>query len=214
MYVDLHGLALSGSPGETYVGTGGVWRSRWSNVDPKQHTARLVLDLSEALPARWVPAPDGGCLQVGAPAETCPFTPERPRVESVELVNQPGQSGQLRVRLSGPTEFSVEVSRRPYRLHLSSAGRSRHAAVPKRRGGGDSPQRPGVPPGGPWSAGRDPAGLDHALHRGHRSDRREITLLLRSETLADKRLVIDPGHAGRTPARKAADCARRMSPWR
>ena len=212
-YVDLSGLALEAAPGEEYVGAGGVWRARWSEVNPQQRSARLVLDLQAAEPARWVPTPDGGELEVGpAGGDLSPFTPERPRVEALDLVNQPGQSGQVTVRLSAPAEFSLEVSRRPYSFTLvlpDAVGEeldrtAEPTPLPSSRGGrGDIIRGAEVRPEGE-------CGVEVVIRPGWMmrpvvatdATGRELTFTLRRDTLEGKRLVIDPGHGGKDPGGK------------
>jgi N-acetylmuramoyl-L-alanine amidase len=204
VYVDVRGLALDPQEGEHYLGAGGAWRLRWSQIDSGSATARFVVDLCAPRSACWVAAADGGRLEVGtiSGAEQV-FLPERPRLESVELVNQPGESGRVVVRLSAPAEFSWEITRRPYDLLLSlpdvvAASLTRTAepnAVirgvevrPRGAHGAEVAVRLG------WvmrfSMCADPAG-------------REITVVLQRGVLAGKRIVIDPGHGGRDPGAQA-----------
>ncbi len=204
VYVDLPGLALEPPPGELYVGASGVWRLRYSQFKPESFTARFVLDLRDRQPARWTPAPDGGCLELGTlTGKELPFTPERPRVKSVELLNQPGESGQAVIRLSGPVEFTWEVSRCPYGITFTLpdavASPLCRTAAPDAlvRGAevlpaADHGVKVAVSFG--WAM-RCAVSADAAAQ--------EITVRLKRDTLAGKRLVVDPGHGGRDPGAQA-----------
>jgi N-acetylmuramoyl-L-alanine amidase len=201
-FVDLHGLVLDPVPEEKYVGVDGVWHARWSEINPQQHSARLVLDLQAPLPARWVPAPDGGRLEVGpAGGDLSPFTPERPRVEALDLVNDPGQSGQVKVRLSAPAEFSLETTRRPYGFTLvfpDAVGEALSPAPASAVGGGPIIRAAEARPQGEY-------GVEVAIQPGWvmrptvetDATGQQITFTLRRDTLAGKTLVIDPGHGGK-----------------
>ena len=204
VYVDLPGLAIDRREGEQYVGAGGVWRLRWSQLDPVSLTARFVLDLREQQAARWVATPDGGRFEVGTlTGDELPFTPERPRVESVALSDQPVGGEQAVIRLSAPAEFTWEPGRRPYGLTfsfpeavagpLSSTG----APVALIRG---AEVRPSADHGVEVAVR-----LGWALRCAVTTDAtgQEITVSLRRGTLTGKRIVVDPGHGGKDPGAQA-----------
>ncbi len=203
-YIDLPGLAVTPAESVEYLGVGGVWRLRWSQFDAESFTARFVLDLREAQPVRWVATPDGGRLEVGSvTGDEEPFVPERPRLESVSLAGGPDGEERAVLRLSAPAEFTYTADRNPYRLTLNFPYAQ---AVPFSTRGALSGliRSAEVCP-------RGDRGVDVVLSFGWAlrysvqvsPEGQELTVSLRRDLLAGKRIVVDPGHGGRDPGAQA-----------
>ncbi|HEY3397700.1 MAG TPA: N-acetylmuramoyl-L-alanine amidase [Armatimonadota bacterium] len=202
--LDVPGLQLD-HDGAQYLGVAGVWRLRWSQYQSRPAIARFVLDLREPREVRWEPTAQGGRLVVGElPADAPPFVPQPPRLEKLDLRTEPGQSGTLKLQFSGPVEYTWQMARTPYRLVLSFP--EAVGAAETRGAEPDGPLQSATvvaTPGKPGLTISLP--LNWLLRSQLAADAsgREVTLTLRRESLAGKRIVIDPGHGGKDPGAQA-----------
>lgn len=200
-YLDLRGLDLGRPEGEVYLGAAGVWRLRWGQSREEVAVSRFVLDLQRQQTVRWVPLANGGRLEVGTLTGEEPlFVPERPRLEEVLLDSEPGQSARLALRFTRPVDFTWELSRRPYCVALKFPDAL-----------GEATSRAGPPEAFIREVSVVPSPGDHGLEVraalgwlmrlevGADPTAREITVSMKRDSLAGKRIVVDPGHGGKDP---------------
>lgn len=200
-YLDLRGLDLGRPEGEAYLGAAGVWRLRWGQSREEAAVSRFVLDLQRRQTVRWVPEAHGGRLEIGTLTGEEPlFIPERPRLEEVFLDNEPGQRARLGLRFTRPVDFTWELSRRPYSAVLKFPDAL-----------GESTSRTGPPEAFMREVRVVPSGSDHGLQVqaalgwlmrlevGADPSSREVTVSMKRDSLAGKRIVVDPGHGGKDP---------------
>jgi len=200
-YLDLRGLDLGRPEGEAYLGAAGVWRLRWGQSRDEAAVSRFVLDLQRRQTVRWVPLAEGGRLEVGSlTGDEPPFVPERPRLEAVILDNEPGQRARLALRFTRPVDFTWELSRRPYAVILRFPDA---LGEPASRSGPPEaliPEVRSVPGAGDHGLEvRATLGWLMRLEVAADPGSREITVSMRRDSLAGKRIVIDPGHGGKDP---------------
>lgn len=205
-FIDLPGLAVDQKVGDKYIGRDGVWRLRWSQFQEDPNLARFVLDLKAPQQVRWVPAPDGGRLEVGTLTGDEPIVvAERPRLEMVHLQSEPAQSSLLTLQFSGPVDFTWEANPNPWRITLKLPD----ALSPEIFQPADKPGAPirevQVIPSPPGHGLTIKVFLGWLMHVGLQTNplTSRIEISLRRESLTGKRLIIDPGHGGEDSGARA-----------
>ncbi|MFP4249186.1 MAG: N-acetylmuramoyl-L-alanine amidase [Armatimonadota bacterium] len=199
---DLPGVSVNLEHERTLVSLGDVQRVRWGQFEDDPPVARVVMDLSREADLRWEPHPDGlgGAMIVGDPADDAPLIERRaPKITGISTNTPDSDTTLVRVRLSDPTETKLSVQREPARVTLSFPDAA--------------PESPVAPTGvdGPFvgslrlhgAAGVPGAKLILEMKQlihfdiDAAEEPPEVTLVFKRGRLADKRVVIDPGHGGR-----------------
>ncbi|MGM0492309.1 MAG: N-acetylmuramoyl-L-alanine amidase [Armatimonadota bacterium] len=201
-YVDLPAVSVNLEHDRTLVSLGDLQRVRWGQFEDDPPMARVVMDLRREAELRWEPHPEGlgGAMVTGDPADDAPLIERRaPKITGVSTNNPDPDTTLVRVSLSDPVETKLSVQRDPARVTLSFPDAA--------------PEAPVAPTGvdGPFvgslrlhgTAGDPGAKLILEMKQLIHFDIDEadeppaVTLVFKRGRLADKRVVIDPGHGGR-----------------
>ncbi|MGI5819692.1 MAG: N-acetylmuramoyl-L-alanine amidase [Armatimonadota bacterium] len=201
-YVDIPGAAVSLDHEHTLVGLGGVARVRWGQFASDPPVARVVMDLRRPADVRWAPHPDGlgGAMVIGEPAPDAPMIERRvPRITGVRTNTPDGNTTLVRVELSDPAATKLHVQRQPPRVTMSFPDAAPETPLAPFAVDGpfvESLRLQGV-------AGAPGAKLILEMKQlihfdiDEADDPAAVTLIFKRGRLADKRVVIDPGHGGR-----------------
>ncbi len=202
-YVDLPGARVEGLEHDrTLVNLGAVLRVRWGQFQQDPAIARVVVDLRERVDVRWEPRADGlgGSLIVGEVQGDEPLIDRHVPTITRLLTSTPGEDTTLvTVELSDPVPFEYRTCADPPRVLLELPD-----AAPI------MPIAP-VAVDGPFVAtaslqgapGQPGATLTLAMRQlvhfevVQSDDPTAITIIFRRGRIADRRIVIDPGHGGR-----------------
>ncbi len=201
-FVDICGASVNLEHGHTLVSEGGVLRVRWAQFSDDPPTARIVMDLRERAEVRWEPHPDGfgGRMILGDPAADAPLIERRvPRIAGISTNTPDADTTLVRVELSDPAATKLHVQRHPARITLSFPDAAPEMPLAPMDVDGpfvQSVRLQGVAntPGAKLILEMKQLihfDIDEAL------DPPAVTLVFKRGRLADKRVVIDPGHGGR-----------------
>ncbi|MGD9497713.1 MAG: N-acetylmuramoyl-L-alanine amidase [Armatimonadota bacterium] len=202
-YVDIPGAWLSELEYErTYVNLGALLRVRWGQFGQQPAVARIVADLREAQEARWEPAEDGlgGSMIVGQVEGDEPLIQRHlPTVDRILTQTPDADTTLVTVELSDPVPFEYDVLVKPPRvvLDLSDAAPTMPIApVAVQSPFVATASLTGIPGQGGATL---TLGMRQLVHfEVVESDTpAAVTIIFRRGRLADKRIVIDPGHGGR-----------------
>lgn len=202
-YLDLPGARIDGLKYErTYVNLGAVLRVRWGQFSEDPAIARVVVDLREDVEARWEPAEDGlgGNIIVGEVQGDEPLMQRHVPVItrlSTDTVDKDTTLVTIELSDAVPIEYSVYADPPRVVFELPDAA----PLMPLAPVSVDGPLVASARlEGRPGQAG---AKLTLALHQlvhfevTESDDPAAITVAFRRGRIADRCIVIDPGHGGR-----------------
>lgn len=198
-YVDLSGAVVSLPHDCTWVSLGPVLRVRWGQFAQSPPVMRVVADLTGSAPALWRPRDDGrgGSLIIGRVDGDEPvISRPQPAITGLTVTVPNERTTRLRVTMTDPLPVSYQVRRQPPQVTLDFPGATMQAA-------------PGLwPVSGPFveSAQLTPTENGVRLTLAMRQliqfevrqcdDPATVDVVFKAERLADKRVVLDPGHGG------------------
>jgi N-acetylmuramoyl-L-alanine amidase len=201
-YVDLPGTAVALEHEQTLVNCAEVLRVRWGQFKSDPPVTRIVADLSAKRQMRWVPAEDGlgGSLILGEPDGKEPLIERRmPQIARIDAGTPDENTTVVRVELTDPAAFEYDVQLEPPRVVLKfpdAAPATQMARVPVESPFVQSLRLSGTPgtPGATLTLD-----MRQLVHFEVQEEAAGVALIFRRGRLADKRIVIDPGHGGRDP---------------
>ena len=203
-YVDLPGAVVGLDRELTWVSTGSVRRVRWGQFENCPPVTRVVADLIGPAQTSWRPREDrrGGSIIVGTVDGDEPVIDRPvPTITGLTAACPDDRVTRLRVSMTDPVDISWEVLRKPPRVVMQ---------FPDARMGADAGC---VPIAGPFVESAElqgsPAGAGTTLTLNMRQliqfevrrydDPAAVDIIFKRERLADKRIVLDPGHGAHDP---------------
>jgi N-acetylmuramoyl-L-alanine amidase len=202
MYIDVRGATVKLEHERTLVSLGKLLRVRWGQFSTDPAVARVVMDLREQAQVRWEPHPDGlgGAMILGEVQGDEPLIERRVAKITAIRTNTPNEDTTLvQVELSDPAEMDLDVQRHPPRITMNfpDAAPEMPLAPLQVEGPFVGSLRLDGTPGDPGA--RLVLQMKQLIHfdidRG--MDPPTATLVFKRGKLADRRVVIDPGHGGR-----------------
>ncbi len=202
-YVDLPGAWVKGLEHErTLVNLGAVLRVRWGQFEQDPAIARVVVDLRERVDVRWEPRADGlgGSMIVGDVQGDEPLIERHVATITRLLTSTPGEDTTLvTVELSDPVPFEYKTYADPPRVVLELPDAAPIMPIAPVAVDGPFVATASLD-GAPGQAG---ATLTLAMRQLVHFEVVEsdhptaVTIIFRRGRIADRRIVIDPGHGGR-----------------
>ncbi len=202
-YVDLPGVRAAQDEELVYVNEGNLRRVRWGNFKRDPVITRVVLDVREGAAVRWEPDEDGfgGYLLLDESEGEKPLIDRRlPEITRLAASNPDSRSTIVHLELTDPVSVEYDLHRQPPRMTLKLPDATPAAPMTPIEVD-DSPfVKTATLTGTPGRAG---AVLTLDLHQlihfevESNDDPSAIHVVFRKGRLADKRIVIDPGHGGR-----------------
>ncbi len=204
VYVDLLNATLpeGRGPGVRDINLGGAAAVRWGAPDVETTAVRIVLDVVEQAPHHFGQL-DGrrAVVTVGRPGEDAPIVARfRPQVLAVETQRHHGLVDVV-VLLTEATPHAYDVLRQPLRVVVDlpeAVLDTRQTQAP-----GDGKLVSGIRLGQLRADGATRIVLDMKVLMAFSivaaDDPPRFAIRFQPERLADKRIVLDPGHGGRDP---------------
>lgn len=201
-YVDLAGATMALEHDRWYVTQGDLLRVRWGQFSTDPPVARVVMDLRGGAKVDWEPDPDGlgGAMILGEVQGDEPLIERRvPKITAINTRTPDADTTLVQAQLSDAVETELDVQADPPRVTLEFPDAA--------------PEMPLAPMeiDGPFVGSLRLAGkagepgaklvldMKQLIHFDidHTLDPPAVTLIFKRGKLADKRVVIDPGHGGR-----------------
>lgn len=203
-YVDLPGVWVKLEHEQTYVSEGNLLRVRAGQFKQDPPVARVVVDMREGATVRWQPGGEGlgGEFLIDDHTGDKPLIERRlPQVKRLLASSPDRDTTIIRMELSDVIEAQYDVQLQPARVTVTLPDAAPAAQLPPIEV--ESPfVRQAQIKGQPGAAGTTLTLQMHQLiHFEVQSshDPPAVNVVFRRGSLADRRIVIDPGHGGRDP---------------
>jgi len=202
-YVDIPGAWIDGlQQDRTYVNLGSVLRVRWGQFEQDPAIARVVVDLRAAADVRWEPDEDGpgGSMTVGEVDGDEPLMERHvPKITRILAQAPDADTTLVTLELSDPVPIEYDVQIRPPRVVLELPDAAPIMPIAPVSVAGELVSSASLE----GSPGEPGAVMTLAMHQlvhfevVETDDPPAVTVVFRRGRLADRRIVIDPGHGGR-----------------